>query len=65
MGGRGASDWIWWLKTAQGNNVESDIQVHQTPAVQSVSQPAQYDKYQWPYEQQQLLQIEQYRILNT
>jgi hypothetical protein len=27
--GGGASDWIWWLKMAQGNNVVSDMQVYQ------------------------------------
>ena len=36
-GGGGASDRIWWLKMAHGNNVVSDIQVYQTQAVQSVS----------------------------
>jgi len=42
-GGGGASDWIWWLKMAHGNNVVNDIQVYQTQAVQS-AQTEQYRK---------------------
>jgi hypothetical protein len=33
--GWGASDWIWWLKMAHGNNSVSDMLLYQTQAVRS------------------------------